>query len=198
MDTEKRNAYDSTVWDKANSPLSKRLQELITDPAALKDYLGCTVQAINQYKQGTAFPKTENLIKIADYYQVSVDYLLGITDVQQRDTSLQSVNMLTGLSVGAICKLKDIKDKDRALSDVISVLIENRNCEYLLALVRFILEHPSEENGNLLELNIEGQPMRIYEINLVKALLQTRIIENLSDISVEYCAIKQKGERNNG
>ena len=198
MDNVKRNTYDSTVWEKANSPLSKRLQKLITDPTALKNHLGCSLQAINQYKQGTAFPKTENLIKIADFYQVSVDYLLGITDVQQRDTSLQSVNMVTGLSVGAICKLNEIKDKDRSLSDVISVLIENRNCEYLLALVRFILEHPSEENGNLLELNVEGQPMRIYDINLVKALLQTRIIENLSDISGEYLIIKQKGERNNG
>lgn len=198
MDNVKRNTYDSTVWEKANSPLSKRLQKLITDPTALKNHLGCSLQAINQYKQGTAFPKTENLIKIADFYQVSVDYLLGITDVQQRDTSLQSVNMVTGLSVGAICKLNEIKDKDRSLSDVISVLIENRNCEYLLALVRFILEHPSEENGNLLELNVEGQPLRIYDINLVKALLQTRIIENLSDISGEYLTIKQKGERNNG
>ncbi len=198
MDNVKRNTYDSTVWDKANSPLSKRLQMLITDPAALKNHLGCSLQAINQYKQGTSFPKTENLIKIADFYQVSVDYLLGITDVQQRDTSLQSVNMLTGLSVGAICKLNEIKDKDRALSDVISVLIEDRNSEYLLALVRFILENPSEENGKLLELNIEGQPMKIYDINLVKALLQTRIIESLSDMTDEYLAIKQKGDKING
>ncbi|MBR3179667.1 MAG: helix-turn-helix transcriptional regulator [Clostridia bacterium] len=190
--------YDRSVWDRANSPFSKRLQELITDPAALANHLGCTVQAINQYKQGTAFPKTENLIKIADFYQVSVDYLLGITNVQQRDTSLQAVNMVTGLSVGAICKLNRIKDNDKELSDVISVLIENSNCEYLLALVRFILERPSEESGNLLELNLEGQPMKIYDVNLVKALLQTRIIENLSHISNEYLAIKQKGDKKNG
>ena len=190
--------YDRSVWDRANSPLSKRLQELITDPAALANHLGCTVQAINQYKQGTAFPKTENLIKIADFYQVSVDYLLGITNVQQRDTSLQAVNMVTGLSVGAICKLNEIKDRDRTLSDVISALIEDKNCEYLLALVRFILEHPSEKNGDLLELNMQGQTVRIYDINLVKALLQTRIIENLTDISGEYLTIKQMGERDNG
>lgn len=201
MCEQKRNAYDSTVWDKANSPLAKRLQELITGreaTAALASHLGCTSQAVNQYKLGSAFPKTENLIKIADYYGISVDYLLGITDIPNRDTNLQSVNMLTGLSVGAICKLNEMKDKDRGLSDVISVLIENRNCEYLLSLVRFILDHPSEESGNLLELNIDGLPMKIYDINLVKALLQTKIIENLSDVSNEYHAIKQKGDKNNG
>lgn len=198
MSKETNKTYDRSVWDKANSPLSKRLQELVTDPAALATYLGCSVQAVNQYKQGSAKPKTENLIKIADFYWVSVDYLLGFTDVPNRDTNLQSVNMMTGLSVGAICKLNRIKDTDKELSDVISVLIENSNCEYLLALVRFILEHPSEESGNLLELNLEGQPMKIYDVNLVKALLQTRIIENLSNISNEYLAIKQKGDKKNG
>jgi transcriptional regulator with XRE-family HTH domain len=156
------------------------------------------VQAVNQYKQGSSKPKTENLIKIADFYWVSVDYLLGFTDVPNRDTNLQSINMMTGLSVGAICKLNRIKDNDKELSDVISVLIEDRNSEYLLALVRFILENPSEENGKLLELNIEGQPMKIYDINLVKALLQTRIIESLSDMTDEYLAIKQKGDKING
>lgn len=191
--------YDRSVWDRANSPLSKRLQELITDPAALANHLGCTVQAINQYKQGTAYPKTENLIKISEYYWVSVDYLLGFTDVRNRDTSLQSVNMVTGLSVAAICKLNDIKDKDRALSDVISALIENKNCEYLLALVKFILEHPSEENGNLLQVKVEGEQWTIYDSNLVKALLQTYLIENLTEnVSHEYLSIRKEGDRNNG
>ena len=77
---ETRIPYDVKVFDKAESPFAKRLRELVTNPAALKECLGCSQQAINQYKQGTAFPKTENLIKIADFYGVSVDYLLGRTD----------------------------------------------------------------------------------------------------------------------
>ena len=98
MGGEKNKPYDSAIAEKANSKLARRLQELITDPRALAKHLGCTIQAINQYKQGTAYPKTENLIKIADFYNVSVDYLLGITKTPNRDTNVQAVCEYTGLS----------------------------------------------------------------------------------------------------
>ncbi|MCF8002536.1 MAG: helix-turn-helix domain-containing protein [Halanaerobiales bacterium] len=34
------------------------------------------------YEQGTRFPGKENLIAIADYFGVSIDYLLGETDIK--------------------------------------------------------------------------------------------------------------------
>lgn len=191
-----RNTYDAKVLEKTNRPLSKRLQSLINDPVALAKYLDCSVQAVNQYKQGSSFPKTENLLKIADYYHISVDYLVGITDVPNRDTNLQSINMLTGLSVDAICKLNSIKDNNASFSDIISILIEDSNFEYFISLVQFILEHNHEEN--LIEIDMQGTPMKIYDINLIKALFQTRIIENLDNISKEYNAIKSEGGADNG
>lgn len=38
---------------------------------------------ISNWKQGVKIPSAENLIKIADYFDVSVDYLLGRTDVKE-------------------------------------------------------------------------------------------------------------------
>lgn len=35
---------------------------------------------MNQYKNGKTLPNLENVLKIADYLNVSVDYLLGRTD----------------------------------------------------------------------------------------------------------------------
>lgn len=35
---------------------------------------------MGQYKQGNKTPTAENLVKIADYLDCSVDYLLGRTD----------------------------------------------------------------------------------------------------------------------
>lgn len=126
MKTEKSNAYDNSVGDKSNTPLARRLRDLITDTNALKDYLGCSLQAINQYKQGTAYPKIENLIKIADFYHVSVDYLLGVTDIPSRDTDKQAVCEYTGLSVEAVENLSRIKEGNHCTghSGVISSLIE--------------------------------------------------------------------------
>lgn len=118
--------YDSRIAEKANSTFAKKFKELVPDAKtanALKEYLGISIQAINQYKQGTAYPKTENLIKIADFFGISVDYLLGITSTPNRDTTMQAVCDFTGLSEKAISILNKA---DRDELDFISFLIENR------------------------------------------------------------------------
>ncbi len=74
MSKKGRNTYDDK---KANTHLARFLRERVSDPQKLADYLKCTVQAVNQYKNGTAFPKVENLILIAEYYGVSLDELVG-------------------------------------------------------------------------------------------------------------------------
>ena len=176
------SAYDRPTWDKVNCPLAKRLQDLVQDPTSLAKYLGCTVQAINQYKQGTSFPKTENLIKIAEYYQISLDYLLGFTDIPNRDTTLQSINEVTGLSVDAICKLNDISKINPAFSGIISLLIEDHNCEYFLALIQSLLA----KSDNLVDLDIAGSKLQITDNNLLAAVLQTKMIENISELSKAY------------
>ena len=139
MDTTK-NRYNGT---RENALLPSRLRKLISskDLTPLATFLEVSPQAINQYKHGKAYPKTETLIRIAEYYGISVDYLLGFTDTPNRDTTIQSVNSVTGLSVEAICKLHSIKEKDGRFIDIISALIEDSNCEYFLALLESILSH---------------------------------------------------------
>lgn len=41
---------------------------------------GLPPDAIRRYERGEAIPTADSLIKIADYYKVSIDYLLGRTD----------------------------------------------------------------------------------------------------------------------
>lgn len=125
----KSSRYDSTIAEKANAPFAKRFREFVPDAKTaneLKDYLGITIQAINQYKQGTAYPKTENLIKIADYFGISVDYLLGLTTTPNRDTTVQAVCDFTGLSERAVIALNKT---DSGELNFISFLIENRISE---------------------------------------------------------------------
>lgn len=45
--------------------------------------LGIARTTYANYEQGTRFPGKENLIAIAEYFGVSIDYLLGETDEQQ-------------------------------------------------------------------------------------------------------------------
>lgn len=44
------------------------------------DYLGITQPSYIRYENGKAEPSLENLVKLADLFDVSVDYLLGRKD----------------------------------------------------------------------------------------------------------------------
>lgn len=46
----------------------------------LADYLQIAQPSYIRYENGSAEPSFENLVKIADYFDVSVDYLLGRTE----------------------------------------------------------------------------------------------------------------------
>lgn len=46
----------------------------------LAEYLQITQPSYIRYENGSAEPSLETLVKIADYFDVSVDYLLGRTE----------------------------------------------------------------------------------------------------------------------
>jgi len=50
------------------------------------DYLGITRPAYTAYEQGKRQPDYETLTKIADFFDVTVDYLIGRTDDPQEDS----------------------------------------------------------------------------------------------------------------
>lgn len=50
----------------------------------LAEHLGSTIRAIAYYESGSREPNIATLIAIADYFGVSIDYLVGRTDNPQR------------------------------------------------------------------------------------------------------------------
>ncbi len=62
----------------------KRIRDLREDrditQTALSQILHCSQRIYSNYERGEVDIPTEILIKLADYYDVSVDYLLGRTD----------------------------------------------------------------------------------------------------------------------
>jgi len=51
----------------------------------LANYLNCSQQVYSNYELGQRDIPTDVLIKLASYYQVSVDYILGLTNNPQRN-----------------------------------------------------------------------------------------------------------------
>ena len=62
----------------------KRIRDLREDhdikQQDIADYLQCTQVGYSHYENGKRDIPTDVLIKLADYYNVSIDYLLGRTD----------------------------------------------------------------------------------------------------------------------
>lgn len=65
-----------------------RLKELrLKHLYAIKDVaelLGCTPSLVSRYENGSRMPRADYLAKLADFYDVSVDYLLGLTEDKTR------------------------------------------------------------------------------------------------------------------
>ncbi len=72
------------------SNFSERLSELIFDNnlnmLQLGEILGCGEASVSRYCSGTALPTYELLIKTADFFKVTCDFLLGIDDDSRAKT----------------------------------------------------------------------------------------------------------------
>lgn len=66
------------------------------------DSLGITRASLEYYEKGKRKPDIEVLVKIAEYYKVSTDYLLGLSNAQTVDKDIQFICDYTGLSEKAV------------------------------------------------------------------------------------------------
>ena len=98
----------SIVLDK-NCLFPTRFMELCsTEDKSLQcwgDDFGVTRQTISNWQLGESVPDIVKLTEIAKYFNVSTDYLLGISDTKSLDVSVRATAEYTGLSEEAVEKL---------------------------------------------------------------------------------------------
>jgi transcriptional regulator with XRE-family HTH domain len=83
--------------------------------------LDVTNNTFRQWIAGKSTPTTEKLVKLSEYFGVSTDYLLGISDVKTVSANVQSAIKTTGLSQRAIEALQIGHDRE-----VVNLLLTNR------------------------------------------------------------------------
>lgn len=71
---------DSSIINRLENLKKLRESKNITQVKLSVD-LGVTQELISRYELGSSFPQPNMLIKLANYFNCSVDYLLGITDI---------------------------------------------------------------------------------------------------------------------
>ncbi len=131
-------------------PLPERLREMLNrkgeTQAKLADAISVSRQAVGQWKDGITTPDAHTLGKIADYYGVSTDYLLGRIEVESPDLDIIEIHNKTGLSEDAINAIIWLRDGDSTYEEfdlmteplikVLNVLLENEQFVSILAKIR--------------------------------------------------------------
>lgn len=111
------------------SIFSERLNSLMKErgitQTILSDAVGITKQSISMYANAHRVPDIEIFKKMCDFFNVSADYFLGITDQRTSDIDDRAIHNAIGLSDKAIEKLKGYKKYlPGVLIPVLSELIE--------------------------------------------------------------------------
>lgn len=84
-----------------------RIEKGKTQKEMAKD-LGTTDVSIGRYEAGTREPKTDILNALADYFDVTTDYLLGRTDEKQpKKERFQGVTTISAHRIGDIEQLSE-------------------------------------------------------------------------------------------
>ena len=79
----------------------------------LAEFLNVTANTISYYVTGARIPNIDQLKKIAVFFDVSIDYLLGASNVASMDIKIQEICDYIGLNDKAIKRLHNIKTSTR-------------------------------------------------------------------------------------
>ncbi|MBQ7779814.1 MAG: helix-turn-helix transcriptional regulator [Clostridia bacterium] len=80
----------------------------------LADVINVSQQSINKYENHDVEPNIETLCAIADYFNVSVDFLVGRTDVERKNEPTEFCQ-LNSAEKALIDKIRTLSPSDREL-----------------------------------------------------------------------------------
>lgn len=125
-----------SINEKYNSPFATAIRKLMDDRGTTQDKLAeeidKTRQTVSQYVNGISEPGYNTLVKIADFFDVSTDFLLGRT--QDKSRSPSAIDQL-GISESVVAWLKSIgkeSEDDHTFSDGINHVLENNDFRSLV------------------------------------------------------------------
>ena len=157
MSRKKYNPRRIPAYKGEQSPFAIRLSEQMKEremtQTQVAEYLGVQRQTVSLYTKGQALPDISTLAKITELFDVSADYLLGITETATFDTDKRTVCDTVHLSEEAVDNLIEIaNDKSayiRSSLKIVSKLLERDEFFIFIDRVKSICE--LNPDGNLFE-----------------------------------------------
>ena|GEM_PF-1964872 len=182
---------------KFGNPFVTNLQNLLTNNKVTQDALanniGVTRQALSKWVTGDTIPDILSASKIADYFNVSTDYLLGRTEHRTTDKELSEVCDYLGLSEASINFIKDFPDKY-----VLNFIFENEHGKALLLqfcnlkrekVDKYVYDKRTKEFSAIYKFFRENYDMRIRSnISIANISIDETIQSALSSIHIDEFA----------
>ena len=72
--------------------------------------LGITDNTVSYFVNGSRVPNIQQIIKISQIFNVSTDYILGVTNAMSTDADIKAICEYTGLSEKAIENIQSLKN----------------------------------------------------------------------------------------
>jgi len=108
------------------SKLSELMKERKVSQETLANAIGVKRQTVSLYKTGQSSPSADQLCKIAKFFNVSADWLLGLSEAKSPDNDIQQICKQTGIRED-IVKLLCIYSRGKQNGPSDSQLIDNFN-----------------------------------------------------------------------
>lgn len=112
------------MCDRSNIMI-KRLKNLIDCSGKSREVIakaiGCDVSTITKQYNGDRKLTIDFVVKYAKYFNVSTDYLLGVTDVQTVDNDIKFICNYTGLSDESVDVLKQLNKIKKYLLSILNM-----------------------------------------------------------------------------
>ena len=138
---------------------------------AVAKEIGTTAQSLGRYEKGKHKPDIEIALKLADYYNTTVDYLLGRTNAKSIDPNIQSICNYTGLSEEAITKLNS--SKDNMCFPVLSDLILDIEFIHLLYM---IYKKNNTDNRRIIDYGVGINELSVFQDDLINTTITNTIL----------------------
>lgn len=136
--------------------------------------LKCDRYRVADIERGKTTPTIEDIKIISKEFNISSDYLLGISDVQSTDTDVKMICEYTGLSERAVEILKLYKNIMNDTIDTINYLIE-KDGEFFLQIEKIDVKNENNKFSKL-----------AFLMDGIKTMDKSNCIELLSSISVLF------------
>ncbi len=176
----------SELDKKVKDALQTRLEDLLADNPAkridIANAIGISSGSLSGYINANKEAGICNLVRIADYFNVSTDYLLGRTEVSSTDDNIKISCKTTGLNEKAISVIRstdfNLQDEDCFLSrlDMLNMLFADKELLGLFASwVDNLIEthdfslHCADSELTIEQIYAESPIGLIYEYSAVKA-----------------------------